>query len=123
MDLHSYDEDIIIKLRDELDKLKGMILLDYHGDMFTLTDYQIESITYKVGFWKKKEKTEFYIKSINLSSGTKDYYHENDDLCSFYGVTTLMDYHLRWTDLQKKLIKFSMDTGIPLNFSSMHTSK
>ena len=71
MNIQYYSEDIILKLRDQLNKLKGMILMDHNDEMFILEDFHIESVTHTVGFWKKREKTEFYIKfhALHKSAG------------------------------------------------------
>ena len=118
-----YNENDIIDIRNTLNFLKGKILMDNNGDLFILNDYYIESVTRTKGIFKKREVTEFLIKRIEFTSGTKDYVHEDDMMCSSTGVGYLMDWHSNWTALQAKLIRFSIDTGMPLNFSSKFTAR
>ena len=94
--------------------------MDDDGDLMILKDFYIESETFKKGFLNKKEVTEFYIKRLEFSSGMKEWTHDGDEMCTWYGVDKILKAHERWTAMQSKLIKFSMDTGMPLNFSSMN---
>jgi hypothetical protein len=114
-----YSEDIIISLRDKLNSVKGLILMDDDNELMILKDFYIESVTTTKGLFKKREVTEFYIKRLEFSSGKNAWTHEDDGMCTWYGVDKILMAHLRWTDLQKKLIKFSLDTGMPLNFSGI----
>ena len=114
-----YTEDTILKLKEKLNYVKGLILMDDDGDLMILKDFYIESETSTKGFLYKKEVTEFYIKRLEFSSGKKEWTHEEDEMCTWYGVDKILTAHEKWTRIQSKLIKFSADTGMPLNFSSM----
>jgi len=117
-----YSEDTILHLKDKLNSIKGMILMDDHNEFFILKDFFIESVTHTKGLFKKREVTEFYIKRIELTSGDNEFVHTDDIMCTWHGVLDLMRYHERWTALQSKLIKFSTATGMPLNFSGVSKS-
>lgn len=114
-----YSEDKILQLRDALNSLKGMILMDDNDELFLFKDFYIESVTTTKGLFKKREVTEFYVKWITITDGNEEYYHDQDDVCSEYGIRILWGYHKNWTAMQAKLIKFAAATGMPLNFSMM----
>jgi len=115
-----YSEDRILKLKNVLNSLKGMILMDDNDELFLFKDFYIESVTTTKGFFKKREVTEFYVKWITITDGTNEYFHDEDDMCSAYGIRILLGYHKNWTALQAKLVKFTVATGMPLNFSMIN---
>lgn len=120
-----YTEDEIISIGDDLNILKGSILLDTHGEFFILKDFEIEGADAMIwnGLFKsKKTVRKFLIKNIVLSGDDGDYVHEDDSMCSALGVKTLIEFHDRYTKLQVKLNTFTTKQGIQLNFGKLTAS-
>lgn len=114
-----YTEDDIVELTNHLKNLKGKILMDNNGDFFTLKSYDIQGVDHLEwnGFFRPKKKTRmFLIHNIVLAGDDGDHIYEDDQMCSAHGVKSLMQYHLNYTALQSKLIKFTTKHDLHLNF-------
>ena len=115
-----YSENTIIDLRNHMDNLRGMILMDENDELFIFKDYYISSFSHIKGLFKKKEVNEFYIKWVKIISNGEEIVRDDSMICSLNGIMTLMNYHDRWIKHQSKLVRFSLTTGTPLNFSSKY---
>ena len=118
-----FTEDDIIMVGDHLKRLKGMILQDDNDEFFVLKDYSIEGISeYPFNWFKKrKEVRMFYIDSMTLETAEGEYVHSDDNMCSIDGLNMLMESQVRYSKLEKNLIKFTLKTGITLNFGKLET--
>jgi hypothetical protein len=125
MNKEYYTEDEIIKIGDHLKNLKGMILLDADDEFFILKDYDIKSEEIELFNWFKTNLhvQQFYIDTITITGDGDDYVHQDDDMCTLEGVTTLMEFHANYTALQTKLVKFTLKNGIQLNFGELTVYK
>lgn len=120
-----YTEDEIILIDDLLKNLKDKILMDDHQEFFILKDFNIKSITTKEFrlFKPNVEVQQFYINTITIGNGAKDYVHQDDAMCTTYGINSLMNYRLNYFTLEKNLIKFTLNNGISLKFGGLTVSK
>jgi hypothetical protein len=102
-----------------------MILLDADDEFFILKDYDIKSEEIELFNWFKTNLhvQQFYIDTITITGDGDDYVHQDDDMCTLEGVTTLMEFHANYTALQTKLVKFTLKNGIQLNFGELTVYK
>ena len=121
---HLFTEDEIIIVGENLKTLKGKILMDNHNEFFVLKDYDIKSTSYKEWniFKPNKEVTLFYIDFITLTSAEEDIIHRDDDICSHRGLSTLSEYQVNFSRLEKNLIKFTLKNSITLKYGELTVS-
>lgn len=119
-----YSENYAIEIGKHLKILKGKILQDQHGEFFYLKDFNIEGVSeYPFNWFKKrKEVRRFYIESLTLESADGVHVHVEDSMCSVDGLNMLMESQLRYSKLEKNLIKFTLKTGITLNYGKLEIS-
>jgi len=116
-----FTEDEIIIIGDQLKTLKDKILMDDNKQFFKLKEFDIKSTSYKEWniFKPNEEVTVFYIDFITLTGAEEDYKHQDDDMCSHRGMTTLLRYYANYAALEKNLNEFTLKNGIQLNFGQL----
>ena len=116
-----FTEDEIIIIGDQLKTLKDKILMDDNKQFFKLKEFDIKSTSYKEWniFKPNEEVTVFYIDFITLTGAEEDYVHQDDDMCSHRGMSTLLRYHKNYTVLEKNLNAFALKNGMLMNFGKL----
>lgn len=116
-----FTEDEIVVVDEHLKNLKGKILQEENATFFTLKEYNIKGVSkYPFNWFKKrKEVRMFYIESLTLEFADGSYTHTEDDMCSLNGMNMMMECQLRFSKLEKELIKFTISTGITLKYGKL----
>lgn len=117
-----YNKETILQISEHLNDLKDKFLIDNYDEYYIFKDFEIKSITHKVGFIFKKISTDYYINYINIVNGVTGEVvnNKNSILCSIEGVNTLLNYRNNWINFEKKMIQLSYYSKVPLNFTSMN---